>query len=152
MVRSCNNNWGKANRWGTSGGDRPRRQDQACGAAFHAKNRHHPKPQQQQRCHQRETLQTSQHLGAADDEGRAPQPADGDAIGTMAEPDAGETHQLLTTHSNSRQHRRDLNVLNQQTIQKAQDQDAEDPQAELEQTQLQRKTQGSAVHQARLKS
>ena len=70
----------------------------------------------------------------------------------MAEPGAGETHQLLTTNCNRRQHRRDLDVLNQQTIQKSQDQDAEDPQAELEQTQLQRKTQGTAVHQARLKS
>ena len=70
----------------------------------------------------------------------------------MAEPGAGEPHQLLTTHSNSRQHRWDLDVLNQQTIQKSQDQDAEDPQAKLEQTQLQRKTQGTAAHQARLKS
>ena len=67
-------------------------------------------------------------------------------------PRAGEPHQLLTINGNSRQHRRDLDVLNQQTIQKSQDQDAEDPQAELEQTQLQCKTQGTAVHQARLKS
>ena len=70
----------------------------------------------------------------------------------MAEPDAGKPHQLLTTHRNSRQHRRDLDVLNQQTIQKSQDQDAEDPQAELEQTQPKRKTQGTAVHLARLKN
>jgi len=70
----------------------------------------------------------------------------------MAEPGAGETHQLLTTNGNSRQHRWDLDVLNQQTIQKSQDQNAKDPQAKLEQTQLQRKTQGTAVHQARLKS
>ena len=48
---------------------------------------------------------------AADDERRAPQPADGDAIGTKPEPDAGKPHQLLTTHSNSRQHRRDLDCL-----------------------------------------
>ena len=52
----------------------------------------------------------------------------------MAKPGTGETHQLLTTNSNSRQHRRDLDVLNQQTIQKSQDQDAENPQAELEKT------------------
>ena len=51
----------------------------------------------------------------------------GDSIGTMAEPGAGETHQLLTTNGNSRQHRRDLDVLNQQTIQQSQDQDAENP-------------------------
>ena len=70
----------------------------------------------------------------------------------MAELGAGEPHQLLTTNGNSRQHRRDLDVLNQQTIQQSQDQDAEDSQAELEQTQLQRKTQGTALHQARLKS
>ncbi len=59
----------------------------------------------------------------------------------MAEPGAGEPHQLLTTHSNSSQHRRDLDVLNQQTIQKSQDQDAENPQAELEQPQTQSKSQ-----------
>ena len=59
---------------------------------------------------------------------------------------------LVTTNGNSRQHRRDLDVLNQQTIQKSQDQDAEDPQAELEQTQLQRKTQGTAVHRSGLKT
>ena len=39
----------------------------------------------------------------------------------MAKPGTGEPHQLLTTHSNSRQHRRDLDVLNQQTIEKSQD-------------------------------
>ena len=65
----------------------------------------------------------------------------GDAIGAMAEPGAGEPHQLLTTHSNSHQHRRDLDVLNQQTIQKSQDQDAENPQAELKQTQTQTQSQ-----------
>ena len=74
---------------------------------------------------------------ADDDEGRAPQPAVGDAIGTMAEPGTGEAHQLLTTNGNSRQHRWDLDVLNQQTIQQSQDQDAKNPQAELEQTQTQ---------------
>ena len=57
----------------------------------------------------------------------------------MAEPDAGETHQLLTTHSNSRQHRQDLNVLNQQTIQQSQNQDAKNPQTELKQPQTQTK-------------
>ena len=72
-----------------------------------------------------------------DDERRAPQPADGDAIGTMAEAGAGETHQLLTTNGNRYQHHRDLDVLNQQTIQQSQDQDAKNPQAELEQTQTQ---------------
>ena len=46
-------------------------------------------------------------------------------------PNQAKPHQLLTTHSNSRQHRRDLDVLNQQTIQQSQDQDAENPQAEL---------------------
>ena len=59
----------------------------------------------------------------------------------MAEPGAGETHQLLTTNGNSRQHRRDLDVLNQQTIQKSQDQDSKNPQAELEQPQTQTKSQ-----------
>ena len=59
----------------------------------------------------------------------------------MAEPDAGEPHQLLTTHSNSRQHRRGLDVLNQQTIQQSQDQDSENPQAELKQPQTQTKSQ-----------
>ena len=55
----------------------------------------------------------------------------------MAEPSAGETHQLLTTNGNRRQHRRVLDVWNQQTIQKSQDQDAENPKAELKQTQTQ---------------
>ena len=55
----------------------------------------------------------------------------------MAEPSAGETHQLLTTNGNSRKNRRDLDVLNKQTIQKSQDQDAENPKAELKQTQTQ---------------
>ena len=59
----------------------------------------------------------------------------------MAEPGAGEPHQLLTTNGNSRQHRRDLDVLNQQTIQKSQNQDAKNPQAELEQPQTQTKSQ-----------
>ena len=59
----------------------------------------------------------------------------------MAEPGTGKPHQLLTTHSNSSQHRRDLDVLNQQTIQQSQDQDAENPQAELKQTQTQTKCQ-----------
>ena len=59
----------------------------------------------------------------------------------MAEPGTGEAHQLLTSHGHGRQHRRDLDVLNQQTIQKSQDQDAENPQAELEQTQTQSKSQ-----------
>ena len=59
----------------------------------------------------------------------------------MAESDAGETHQLLTTHSNSRQHRRDLNLLNQKTIQKSQNQDAKNPQTELKQPQTQTKSQ-----------
>ena len=59
----------------------------------------------------------------------------------MAKSGAGEPHQLLTTHSNSRQHRRDLDVLNQQTIQKSQDQDSKNPQAELEQPQTQTKSQ-----------
>ena len=48
---------------------------------------------------------------------------------------------LVATNGNSRQHRRDLNVLNQQTIQKSQDQDAENPQAELKQPQTQTKSQ-----------
>ena len=73
----------------------------------------------------------------------------GDAIGTMAEPGAGEPHQLLTTNSNSCQHGRDLDVLNQQAVQQSQDQDAEDSQAELEQAQLKCQTQGTAVHQGR---
>ena len=59
----------------------------------------------------------------------------------MAEPSAGEPHQLLTTHGQGRQHRRDLDVLNQQTIQKSQDQDSKNPQAELEQPQTQTKSQ-----------
>ena len=59
----------------------------------------------------------------------------------MTEPGSGETHQLLTTNGNSRQHRPDLDVLNQQTIQKSKDQDAENPQAELKQTQTQTKRQ-----------
>ena len=61
----------------------------------------------------------------------------GVAIGTMAEPGAGEPHHLLNTNRNRRQHHRDLDVLNQQTIQQSQDQDAKNPQAELEQTQTQ---------------
>ena len=59
----------------------------------------------------------------------------------MTEPGTGEPHQLLTTNGDSRQHRRDLDVLNQQTIQKSQDQDAKNPQAELEQPQTQSKGQ-----------
>ena len=59
----------------------------------------------------------------------------------MAEPGAGKPHQLLTTHGQGRQHRRQLDVLNQQTIQQSQDQDAENPQAELEQPQTQTKSQ-----------
>jgi len=65
----------------------------------------------------------------------------GEAIGAMAEPGSGETHQLLTTHSQGRQHRRQLDVLNQQTVQQSQDQDAKDAQAELEQSQTQTKSQ-----------
>ena len=87
------------------------------------------------------TEQQGNRHSADDDEGRAPQPADGDAIVTMAKPDAGEPHQLLTTHSNSHQHRRDLDFLNQQTIQQSQDQDAENPQTELKQPQTQTKSQ-----------
>ena len=49
----------------------------------------------------------------------------------MAEPSSRETHRLLTTNGNSRHHRQDLDVLNQQTIKKSKDQDAENPQAEL---------------------
>ena len=56
-------------------------------------------------------------------------------------PRAGEPHQLLTTNGNSRQHRRDLDVLNQQTIQQSQDQDSENPKAELKQPQTQTKSQ-----------
>ena len=48
---------------------------------------------------------------------------------------------LLAKRSISMQHRRDLDVLNQQTIQQSQDQDAENPQAELEQPQTQTKSQ-----------
>ena len=59
----------------------------------------------------------------------------------MAEPGASKPHQLLTTHSNSRQHRWDLDVLNQQTIQQSQDQDSENPQAELKQPPTQTKSQ-----------
>ena len=61
----------------------------------------------------------------------------------MAKPGTGKPHQLLTTHSNSHQHRRDLDVLNQQTIQQSQDQDqdAENPQTELKQPQTQTKSQ-----------
>ena len=87
------------------------------------------------------TEQQCNRDSAADDERHAPQAADRDAIGTMAEPDAGEPHQLLTTHSNTHQHRRDLDLLNQQTIQKSQDQDAENSQAELKQPQTQTKSQ-----------
>ena len=64
----------------------------------------------------------------------------------MTEPGTGEPHQLLTTNGDSRQHRRDLDVLNQQTIEKSQDQDAKNPQTELEQPQLHCQTQGTAVH------
>ena len=58
----------------------------------------------------------------------------------MAEPGAGKPHQLLTTHSQSRQHRRQLDVLNQQTVQQAKNQDTKNPKTELEQTQLQSQT------------
>ena len=63
----------------------------------------------------------------------------------MAEPGTSEPHQLLTTNGNSRQDRRDLDVLNQQTIQKSQDQDAKDSKTQLEQPQTQ--SQPKAIHQ-----
>jgi hypothetical protein len=56
--------------------------------------------------------QQGDRQGADHDEGCAPKPAGRDAIGAMAEPSAGEPHQLLTTHGKGRQHRRQLNVLN----------------------------------------
>jgi hypothetical protein len=58
----------------------------------------------------------------------------------MPEPGTGEPHQLLPPDSQGRQHRRQLNVLNQQTVQQAKDQDTKNPKTELEQTQLQSQT------------
>ena len=58
----------------------------------------------------------------------------------MAEPGASEPHQLLTTDGQRRQHRRQLDVLNQQTVQQSQDQDAEDAKTELEQPQTESET------------
>ena len=66
----------------------------------------------------------------------------------MAEPGAGEPHQLLTTDGQASQHRRHLDVLNQQTVQQSKDQDTKNPKAELEQAQLQSQTQGTAMHRA----
>ena len=60
----------------------------------------------------------------------------GDAIEAMAEPGAGKPHQLLTTHGQGRQHRQQLDVLNQQTIQQSQDEHAKDSKTQLEQSKL----------------
>ena len=59
----------------------------------------------------------------------------------MAEPGTGETHQLLPPDGEGGKHRRQLDVLDQQTVQQSQDQDPENPQAELEQPQTKPKTQ-----------
>ena len=63
----------------------------------------------------------------------------------MAEPGAGEPHQLLATHCQGRQHRRQLDVLNQKAVQQSQDQDAKDSKTQLEQPQTQ--SQPKAIHQ-----
>ena len=54
----------------------------------------------------------------------------------MAEPGAGKPHQLLTTHGQGRQDRRQLDVLNQQTVQQSQDEHAKDSTTQLEQSKL----------------
>ena len=54
----------------------------------------------------------------------------------MAKPDAGEPHQLLRTHGQRPKRSRQLNVLNQQTVQQTKDQHSKQTETELEQPQL----------------